>query len=1393
MSMRFLSVFLLVWQVELTEGQLLTYDMMKLRQVNYTWLEIGFTHLNGENWVAITSSISGFRDPVVFLSVPTSTVLNTEVWAPRIKNIHINSDSHVTLDAKIYQPNESDCVNPFYVPSLGFTSKVMWMIAERGAFEVSGELFVIWSGDIVHPHPVPSSDANLIRIAYPDGCPTLRHGVCTFPEVTVGVVSQLQTLTHDRFLQVRATFVARSFARFYLTPHDSQQTNFSVITEPETLAFMAFRAGASCLCGDGVALETRLLTNMTDKPVKVPFLQEYQGAPGVFGIVSSLYGLDPVGIRTFAPTSQETNVKMQEDICADNETRHSNSERVSIFVIGEVLQDDDQAAIGRCHIVYNYTVTDTPTLAPSSIPSSIPTLSPTPQPTSSPTPIPTVKPTTIPSHMPSMWPTVPPTATPTSSPSQQPSQIPTVTPTDSPTKDPTISPTLLPTGNPTVIPTSQPTDSPTITPTISPTEGPTNRPTLSPTCSPTVSPTFQPTETPTIAPTISPTEGPTYGPTLSPTCSPTVLPTFQPTEVPTNAPTISPTGGPTCDPTQLPSSSPTVSPTFTATTQPTVTPTSLPTSPSACPTGTPSWVTGYPSSSSSGVPSQFPSGFPTSSAPTPSPTVSPTISPSCHPTALPTVIPTAWPSIVPSLHPSFQPSHSPSSTLRPSLDPDVPQPLRGLTGDAKALCSLVNSTNVGNIVANRGLSGWQCHSDESVLRMCSAWYGVSCVDGKIKSVNMAGLGITGFILDAFGGMEDLVRLNLSRNEIRGPLPANFSNMQKLELLNLSGNLLGLGQEESRNVRAVLRLREGVRRRLSSALSDAQVLSLLPVLSVLDISSNGYTGPIPTSLCNIPLNTLILNSPDAEPDSGTANAFSCMPSCLAAVDNIVGGDNMPLCEAVGPTLSPTKEVLSTRSTTSATIKASSLYVYIIPVLVVICCICCCIGYCCLCVSSDDKEKDKEKDIDIDMDIDLEKDVEACESNELVDVSTHDKLVAGNSQESVDGVERDTDKDTYMERDKDKDTYMDRDEDKDTYMDTDKDTYDGTDKDTYIGTEKCNATHMCNDVDNQSIDKDTARANPGRIPEPVRGFHLSELARNYHGSKGSGDNGDSVGFRLGWDEDETKHEGMLFDIDEDMGDMVHLSDDEYYPSGIGSDCDDSSNDGDGNSDPGDARSSDDGDGEAIASRMALRSAVQTPFGRSFQILRPTSIEDASEQAAHSSPSLIHRSMISHENSEDIPSLALRDILSLRLRTGGSACSSETNSVNSKSTRRSRISVASAASLRALASQISREKNDSPLVNMVSLSDAQGSKPCVQSPHDTDPDNASSAADEAPMMFEPADFSSMDNGMSGEDYLLNAVVAGVESPRARPFAPPTGDVLCGTINRAGSDGDGESIVLA
>ena len=851
--------------------------------------------------------------------------------------------------------------------------------------------------------------------------------------------------------------------------------------------------------------------------------------------------------------------------------------------------------------------------------------------------------------------------------------------------------------------------------------------------------------------------------------------------IPTNNPSVSPTADPTVLRTVVPSAWPlstsTTKPIHMATSMPTSVLSYSPSSPSPSMTSAREIPTKMPTYSATGLPTNANTGPATTRPTTGSDTNKPF---SRQPSFLPTHRHSALPSRSSS---TFRPTlesqtNAPTGaaslnrfpTLHPSQELLSPVPTRSLAGDARALCSLMESTNFASIVANRGLQGWRCHSGESLLQICTTWSGVTCASGKVHSVDLSGLGIAGALVDEFGSMDELVMMNMSGNDLEGPLPTLFSSLRKLELLDLGGNKLGrdiVSSTASTGGSAVTHLREGARRHLATALGDAQVLSLLPALSLLDIGSNGYTGPLPATLCNLQLDTLILSKPDA---AGTPNSFSCIPQCLTAIDTLVGGDNLPICqsETVVPTSAPSAKVFVSRKSTTAAMKTSSLYMYVLPAIVLMFCICCCVGYYCLCVTKNEKDK--------------EIDEEACKC--IDSAINQDPLIKELASEDVEKESKGSVDSTDRETDKEKDSSG-RDMESNS---------DGIQEHGRIASPSGHSmTHgtWSNRVAGDYSDVPTQGVNLYNIDAEIADLatfiedscendgdaclslssqdHSIDEAVTREVARPSLDRGISRSFQIltpkkvggassavSRSAPSTLHRSVSGKVrlsNDEGNDLSSLASREHMTLNLkrgssmaGSIC------SNGNS-------------------VDLNFTRRTKFGQDKSKSPALNIVSLS-RAKGSKP----RVLSSHEIDADNASSSSDDehmmFDSARFSLSEDEISGVELLLNAVVTRvdsepggdgpnvLDRECLGDNASLQALSMKFGQGKSKSPVLNIVSLSRAKGSKPRVLSSHEIDADNASSSSDDEHMMFDSARFSLSEDEISGVELLLNAVVTRVDS---------------------------------
>ena len=69
------------------------------------------------------------------------------------------------------------------------------------------------------------------------------------------------------------------------------------------------------------------------------------------------------------------------------------------------------------------------------------------------------------------------------------------------------------------------------------------------------------------------------------------------------------------------------------------------------------------------------------------------------------------------------------------------------------------------------------------------WYGVTCTEGKVTTLDLWNNNLNGSIPAALGNLSSLVVLELDANQLTGPIPPELGNLSSLEWLNLRINQL----------------------------------------------------------------------------------------------------------------------------------------------------------------------------------------------------------------------------------------------------------------------------------------------------------------------------------------------------------------------------------------------------------------------------------------------------------------------------------------------------------------------------------------------------------------------------------------------------------------------------
>lgn len=138
-----------------------------------------------------------------------------------------------------------------------------------------------------------------------------------------------------------------------------------------------------------------------------------------------------------------------------------------------------------------------------------------------------------------------------------------------------------------------------------------------------------------------------------------------------------------------------------------------------------------------------------------------------------------------------------------------------LDSERDALMALYNSTSG---------PGWNNNTGWGTADPYCNWYGVICEAGHVKLLDLSGNQLSGPIPPEMGNLSNLKGLDLTRNQLSGLIPPELGNLLNMEILNLWEN----------------QLRGPIPPELGN-LSNLRYLSL---------ENNQLSGPIPAALSNL---------------------------------------------------------------------------------------------------------------------------------------------------------------------------------------------------------------------------------------------------------------------------------------------------------------------------------------------------------------------------------------------------------------------------------------------------------------------------------------------------------------------------------------------------------------
>ena len=129
------------------------------------WIEGGFTTAGDQEWRNISTIFNTFENAVVFISLPEIDGETSNDGYPAIARVrNATTSGQISFEVKLYQANDSYCLKTWNIPEPIFPElKLSWIVAEQGAFNLTGNYFMIGEGPINRVSADVTNQSNFVR------------------------------------------------------------------------------------------------------------------------------------------------------------------------------------------------------------------------------------------------------------------------------------------------------------------------------------------------------------------------------------------------------------------------------------------------------------------------------------------------------------------------------------------------------------------------------------------------------------------------------------------------------------------------------------------------------------------------------------------------------------------------------------------------------------------------------------------------------------------------------------------------------------------------------------------------------------------------------------------------------------------------------------------------------------------------------------------------------------------------------------------------------------------------------------------------------------------------------------------------------------------------------